>query len=294
MSLFLNFVIDGFVVGSLYALVAIGFVLLYKMSGIINFAQGEFVMMGGYAAVMMTLVWKLPFPIVFLLTVILAAFFGLIIERVVARPMIGEDVISIIMATIGLASVLRGVAPMLWGADTKAFPNIFPKEPIYILGSPISQLNIWAVGFSLLFVALFWAFFKFTRIGVAMQAVADDQQAAQSMGISVKTVFAYSWAIAGIVAAVGGILWGNLIGVDAFLAFLGLKVFPVVILGGLESIGGAIIGGIIIGVLENLAAGYIDPIVGGGVKDIAPFIILVIVLMIKPYGLFGRPMIRRV
>ena len=293
MELFISFVIDGFVVGSLYALVALGFVLLYKMSGIINFAQGEFVMMGGYAAVMMTLA-GIPFWLVFILSIILAAIFGLVIERIVARPMIGEDVISIIMATIGLASVLRGIAPMLWGADTKAFPGIFPTTPIEVLGVPISQINIWAVGFSILFVALFWAFFKFTRIGVAMQAVADDQQAATSMGISVKTVFAYSWAIAGIVAAIGGILWGNLIGVDAFLAFLGIKVFPVVILGGLESIGGAIIAGIVIGILENLAAGYIDPLVGGGVKDVAPFIILVIVLMIRPYGLFGRPMIRRV
>lgn len=293
MQLFISFVIDGFVVGSLYALVALGFVLLYKMSGIINFAQGEFVMMGGYAAVMMTLA-GIPFWLVFILSIILAAIFGLVIERIVARPMIGEDVISIIMATIGLASVLRGIAPMLWGADTKAFPGIFPTTPIEVLGVPISQINIWAVGFSILFVALFWAFFKFTRIGVAMQAVADDQQAATSMGISVKTVFAYSWAIAGIVAAIGGILWGNLIGVDAFLAFLGIKVFPVVILGGLESIGGAIIAGIVIGILENLAAGYIDPLVGGGVKDVAPFIILVIVLMIRPYGLFGRPMIRRV
>ena len=293
MQLFIAFLIDGFVVGSLYALVALGFVLLYKMSGIINFAQGEFVMMGGYAAVMMTLA-GLPFWLVFILSIVLAAIFGLVIERAVARPMIGEDVIAIIMATIGLASVLRGLAPMFWGADTKAFPGVFPTTPIEFLGVPISQINIYAVGFAILFVALFWAFFKFTRIGVAMQAVADDQQAALSMGISVKTVFAYSWAIAGIVAAVGGILWGNLIGVDAFLAFLGLKVFPVVILGGLESIGGAIIAGIIIGVLENLAAGYIDPLVGGGIKDVAPFIILVIVLMIRPYGLFGRPMIRRV
>ena len=293
MQLFIAFLIDGFVVGSLYALVALGFVLLYKMSGIINFAQGEFVMMGGYAAVMMTLA-GLPFWLVFILSIVLAAIFGLVIERAVARPMIGEDVIAIIMATIGLASVLRGLAPMFWGADTKAFPGVFPTAPIEFLGVPISQINIYAVGFAILFVALFWAFFKFTRIGVAMQAVADDQQAALSMGISVKTVFAYSWAIAGIVAAVGGILWGNLIGVDAFLAFLGLKVFPVVILGGLESIGGAIIAGIIIGVLENLAAGYIDPLVGGGIKDVAPFIILVIVLMIRPYGLFGRPMIRRV
>ncbi len=293
MQLFIAFLIDGFVVGSLYALVALGFVLLYKMSGIINFAQGEFVMMGGYAAVMMTLA-GLPFWLVFILSIVLAAIFGLVIERAVARPMIGEDVIAIIMATIGLASVLRGLAPMFWGADTKAFPGVFPTTPIEFLGVPISQINIYAVGFAILFVALFWAFFKFTRIGVAMQAVADDQQAALSMGISVKTVFAYSWAIAGIVAAVGGILWGNLIGVDAFLAFLGLKVFPVVILGGLESIGGAIIAGIIVGVLENLAAGYIDPLVGGGIKDVAPFIILVIVLMVRPYGLFGRPMIRRV
>lgn len=293
MQLLLSFIIDGFVVGMLYALVALGFVLLYKMSGIINFAQGEFVMMGGYAAVMMTLA-GVPFWLVFILTIVAAAIFGMVVERIVARPMIGEDVIAIIMATIGLAAVLRGLAPMLWGADTKAFPGVFPTSPILIFGVPIGLVNIYAVGFAVLFVALFWAFFKFTRIGVAMQAVADDQQAAQSMGISVKTVFAYSWAIAGIVAAVGGILWGNLVGVDAFLAFLGLKVFPVVILGGLESIGGAIVGGIIIGVLENLAAGYIDPLVGGGVKDVAPFVILVIVLMVRPYGLFGRPMIRRV
>jgi branched-chain amino acid transport system permease protein len=291
---FLQLVLNGLVIGVLYALVALGFVLIYKCSSAINFAQGELVMMGGYMAVTMVLSYNIPFPIAVIIAVALSIVLGMLIERGVLRPLVGQPLTSIVMVTIGLGAVLRGVAPALWGAETRAFPEYFPKETVNIFGLPVTQVNLYAMGIALVFVVIFALFFRFTRIGIAMQAVADDQQASLSMGISVKQIFAWSWAIAAVVAAVGGVMWGNVLGVDLFLASVGLKVFPVVILGGLDSVVGAIIGGLIVGVVENLGGGYIDPLVGGGAKDLIPYVVLILILMVKPYGLFGKKIIERV
>jgi len=200
----------------------------------------------------------------------------------------------VIMATIGLSSLMRGIIQFIWGTDTRVFPPVFPQTPVRIGEVVVSQVYLWSLGLALLLLIIFALFFKFTITGIVMRAVADDQQAALSMGISVKRVFAITWAIAAVVAAVGGILLGNINGVNSSLAHLGLKVLPVAILGGLDSIPGAVIGGLIIGVLENLAGGYLDPIFGGGVKEVAPFVILVLILLIRPYGLFGKEIIERV
>jgi branched-chain amino acid transport system permease protein len=285
--------IQGALVGALYALVALGFVLVYKASQVVNFAQGELVMVGGYLGVVFTASYGLPWPLAFLLAVALSALFGVGVERVVLRPLIGRPLVSVVMATIALAFFIRGALPAIWGPSTKAFPELFPRDPVLILGAPVSQVYLAALLFTILFILAFGAFFK-TRLGIAMQAVADHQRAAASVGISVRRVFALSWAIAGAVAAVGGIVWGILLGVDNTLALLGLRVFAVVIIGGLESIVGAVVGGVLLGVLENLAGAFVDPLVGGGFRDTAPFIVLVIALMIRPYGLFGRAEIERV
>jgi len=220
--------------------------------------------------------------------------FGFGLERVVLRPLLGRPVVAVIMATIGLAAVLRGFGPLVWGAQTRALPLPISDEPIVLGPLLIPPIQLVGAAVSLLFLAGFsWFFFK-SRKGVAMRAVADDQQVAMAMGINVERYFALAWAMAGVVSALGGIVWGNLLGVDVHLSLVGLKVFPVVILGGLDSIPGAIVGGLIVGVVENVAAGYIDPLVGGGVKDFAPYVLMIVALMFRPYGIFGKRIIERV
>jgi len=287
-------IVYGVLIGALYGLIALGFVLIYKSSQVINFAQGEVVMFGGYLAVVLVTLYGLAFPLAFVVTLVISALIGLLIERGLLRPLVGKPLISVVMATVGLASILRGLAPLLWGSRTRSFPHVFSDTPINFLGVPIAPISVWSFGFAVVFVALFGAFFRFTRTGISMQAVADDQQAAMSMGISVQRVFAWSWAIAIVVAAVGGTILGNRQGVDITLATIGLKVFPVVILGGLDSIVGAIVAGIAIGVIENLSGSYLDPHIGGGFKDVAPFVVMVLVLMLRPHGLFGSAEIERV
>jgi branched-chain amino acid transport system permease protein len=220
--------------------------------------------------------------------------FGFGLERIVLRPLIGRPIIAVIMATIGLATVLRGAAPLFFGAETRALTLPISDEP-WILG-PISLPPGQVVGalLSLGFLAAFTWFFLKSRMGVAMRAVADNQQVAMAMGINVERYFAFAWGMAGIVSALGGLAWGALLGVDVHLALVGLKVFPVVILGGLDSILGAVVGGLIVGVVENLAAGYLDPLVGGGTKDFAPYLLMILMLMIRPYGIFGKRRIERV
>ncbi len=294
MDFFLQLVVSGIVVGSIYALVALGFVLIYKATGVINFAQGEFLMVGAYVCLGMVTTLHIPFWVAFFLTMVVTVVLGLIIERVALRPMIGEPIISIIMLTIGLSSVLKCGVQLVWGPNNRVYPQIFSQTPIHIGPVVVSQVYLWSVGFAFLFLLLFTLFFRFSSSGIAMRAVADDQQAALSMGISVKKVFAMAWCIAFLVAGVGGIFLGNINGVNISLGFFGLKVFPAVILGGLDSIPGAILGGLIIGVLEALTGGYLDPVVGGGTAEVAPFVVLVIILMIKPYGFFGTEEIEKV
>jgi branched-chain amino acid transport system permease protein len=295
MNFLLQLVINGLVVGSIYALVALGFVIIYKSSSILNFAQGEFLMIGAYVCLAAMISGHVPFWAAFLLTLAFSVVLGLALERVVLRPMIGEPVISVIMLTLGLSAVLRAIIQAIWGTDTIPFPAVFPPEPIHLGPFPISQGYMWSVACVTVLLAGFALFFKYARAGVAMRAVAFSQQTALSMGISVKRIFAMSWSIAAVVSAVGGILLGTIRGgVDVSLTVFGLKVVPVVILGGLDSVVGAIVGGLTIGVLENLSGGYLDPVFGGGVKEVAPFVALVLILMVKPYGLFGKVKIERV
>jgi len=295
MDFFLQLVINGLVVGSVYALVAMGFVIIYKSTSVLNFAQGEFLLLGAYVSLALLTRWHVPFWATVALTLGFAAVLGLAIERLILRPMIGEPVVSVIMVTLGLSSILRAVVQGIWGTDTRPFPEIFPSAPMMIGPVPVSRAYAWSVGCVVVLLVAFSLFFKYSRFGIAMRATAFSQQVALSMGISVRHMFALAWAIAAVVSAIGGILLGAVrTGVDQSLALIGLKVLPVVILGGLDSVLGAIVGGLLIGVLENLAGGYLDPVFGGGVKEVTPFAILVSILMIKPYGLFGKVHIERV
>jgi len=285
---------NGLLIGLMYSLIALGFVLVYKATDAINFAQGEFVMLAGFIIAGMLVLAGAPFWLSVAVCVLAMVAFGFGLERVVLRPLIGRPIIAVIMATIGLASVLRGAAPLFFGAETRALSLPISDEPI-VLG-PITLPPVQVVGalLSLAFLAGFTWFFLKSRMGIAMRAVADNQQVAMAMGIHVERYFAIAWGLAGIVSALGGLAWGALLGVDVHLALIGLKVFPVVILGGLDSILGAIVGGLIIGVVENLAAGYLDPLVGGGTKDFAPYVLMIAMLMIRPYGIFGKARIERV
>jgi branched-chain amino acid transport system permease protein len=292
---FLQLVVNGLVVGSIYALVGLGFVIIYKSSSILNFAQGEFLMLGAYVCLAIFTTTRVPFLAAFAITLGFSALLGVLMERVLLRPMIGEPVISVIMLTLGLSSVLKAVVQAIWGTDTRPYPEIFPTTPIHVGPLPISQGYLYSLAGVTVLLVLFTLFFKFTRAGVAMRATAFSQQVALSMGISVKRMFALAWSIAAVVSAVGGVLLGGVRGgVDGALALFGLKVIPVVILGGLDSIGGAIVAGFVMGVLENLSGGYLDPLVGGGVKEVAPFAVLVAILTVRPYGLFGKVKIERV
>jgi len=285
---------NGVMIGLMYTLIALGFVLVYKATDAINFAQGEFVMFAGFIAAAAAYFAGLSFWICALLAIAGMAAFGFGLERVVLRPLIGRPVIAVIMATIGVASVLRGSATLAFGAGTRAINMPVSDDPIFLGPLMFPPVELVGASVSLVFLAAFTWFFLRTRMGVAMRAVADSQQVAMAMGINVRRYFAFAWALAGVVSALAGLVWGAMIGVDNQLAVVGLKVFPVVILGGLDSIIGAVVGGLIVGVAENLAAGYLDPYVGGGTKDFAPYVLMIVALMIRPYGIFGRRLIERI
>jgi branched-chain amino acid transport system permease protein len=285
---------NGLLIGLMYSLIALGFVLVYKATDAINFAQGEFVMIAGFVAAGVLMVWGAPLWLAVLLALASLIAFGFVLERVMLRKLIGRPVIAVVMATIGLASILRGVGPFTIFSGTKPLPLPIRDEPFMLGPLFIPPIQILGAGVSLAFLAGFGWFFLRSRKGIAMRAVADNQQVAMAMGIDVERYFGVAWAMTGVVSALGGILWGNLLGVDVNLALVGFKVFPVVILGGLDSIPGAIIGGLIVGVVENIAAGYVDPLVGGGTKDFAPYVLMILALMIRPYGIFGKRIIERV
>jgi branched-chain amino acid transport system permease protein len=295
MEFLLQLLLNGLVIGSIYALVALGFVIIYKSSSILNFAQGEFLMLGAYVCVAMVSAHHVPLGWALLLTLAFFAIVGVLMERLLLRPMIGEPTISVIMLTLGVASILKAIVLGVWGPETIPYPQIFPTAPVMIGPLPVSEGYLFSMASVAVLLVLFSAFFKFTRAGIAMRATAFSQQVALSMGVSVKHIFAMAWSIAAVVSAIGGVLLGGIRGgVDGAFALFGLKVVPVVILGGLDSVLGAIVGGIIMGILENLAGGYLDPLLGGGVKEVAPFIALVAILSVKPYGLFGKVKIERV
>jgi branched-chain amino acid transport system permease protein len=291
---FLLLLSNGVLIGLMYSLIALGFVLVYKATDAVNFAQGEFVMIAGIVVVGVLGVAGAPLWLALTLALASMIGFGFLLERVMLRKLIGRPVIAVVMATIGLASILRGIGPFTIGAGTKALPLPLPDEPVVLGPLFISPIQLVGGSASLLFLAGFGWFFLKSRKGIAMRAVADNQQVAMAMGIDVERYFGLAWAMTGVVSALSGMLWGNMLGVDVNLSLVGLKVFPVVILGGLDSIPGAIIGGLIVGIVENVAAGYVDPLVGGGTKDFAPYVLMIVALMIRPYGIFGKAIIERV
>ncbi len=294
MDILLQVIVTGIATGGVYGLIALGFVLIFKATGILNLATGTFMTLGAF--ICLTVLTKLaaPFWVAFLCTLAFAFALGIVIERLILRPLIGEPIISVIMVTIGLSSILQGLTHIIWSPDYRSFPEIFPPEPLDLGFAVVPSGLLWGFIFAAVGTIVFILIFKLTRTGVAMRATACDQQASLSMGISVRWIFALSWSFGAVAAVIGGIVIGNISGISIYLGDIGLKVLAVIILGGLDSIGGAILGGLIIGILENLAGLYLDPVFGGGVKGVAPFFILVLIIMIRPHGLFGKKIIERV
>lgn len=290
---FLQLLVSGLAVGSLYALVALGFVLIYKATDVMNFAHGEAMMIGAFVCYVLMSVFSLSFFWAVLLTIGFALLFGFLTERVVLRPMIGEPVFAVVMVTIGLSIFLRSLSGIIFGHDNKIFPTPFSQTPLNYHGIVLSHTHLWIMIISTVLVVLFFIFFKRSRTGLSMRGVANDQDTAMLMGISVKKVFALTWGLAFAIAAVAGIFLANVMVLNIALTFVAIKAFPAVILGGLESVPGAIIGGVTIGVLETFVGGYLDHVLPGA-KELTAFVVLFLVLMIRPYGLFGKEEVERV
>jgi branched-chain amino acid transport system permease protein len=291
---FLQYTITGITVGVVYALIALGFVLVWKSSGVANLALGQIVLISSWFTYGMLVQLGLPIWLGILLIIPFGLLMGWLIERVILRPLIAQPILSLITVTLGLAYLLQGLVIFIWPKSVAALPRIFPIEPVRIGPAVVSQQYLWATGISLLLFVLLSLYFRYNKMGIAMRATADDQRAVQACGIPVTKIFSRSWMLACVLAAIGGVLMSSIGGITYGLVETGLKSFSVVILGGLDSFLGAMIAGPIIGLAENYSSYLSKVIAWQGIKEIIPFIIIILVMFIKPYGLFGEERIERI
>ncbi|HET6469496.1 MAG TPA: branched-chain amino acid ABC transporter permease [Geminicoccaceae bacterium] len=295
---FLEVLLGGLMTGVLYALVALGFVLIFKASGVFNFAQGAMVLFAALSLV--RLMGWVPLPLAILLTVAIMIAVAFVIERVVLRPLVGQHALILFMATIGIAFVLDGFGQTVWGSNVYTLNLGIPASPWFILegvfpgGILLSPIDVFATVVAGALVAALSVFFHGTKIGRALRAVADDHQAAQSVGIPLNQIWLIVWSAAGIVSLVAGMAWGSKLGVQFSIAAVALKALPVLILGGLTSIPGAIVGGLMIGAGEKLAEVYLGPSLGGGIENWFAYVVALVVLLFRPQGLFGERIIERI
>ncbi|SDP54719.1 branched-chain amino acid transport system permease protein [Rhodoferax sp. OV413] len=291
-TFFAEVLVGGLLSGVMYSLVAIGFVLIFKTSGVLNFAQGAQLLFAALSFV--SLVERgMPFALALLLTFALMVALGLLIERTVLRPLVNQPPITLFMATLGLSYVIEGVAQLLWGTQVHALELGVADTPLEFFGIMVSTFDLFAAATAGLMVALLSAFFRYTRIGLAFRAVADDSFAAIAVGLRLPRIAATVWATAGTIALVAGLLWGARLGVQFSLSLVVLKALPVLMLGGFDSILGAIVGGLLIGALEKLAEVYIGPFVGGGIESWFAYVAALAFLLVRPSGLFGQKLVER-
>ena len=291
-SFFLEVLVGGLLSGVMYSLVAIGFVLIYKTSGVLNFAQGAMLLFA--ALTFVSLVERgVPFPLAFLATFTVMVILGMAIERVVLRPLVNKPPITLFMATLGLSYVIEGAAQLVWGTQVHGLDLGIDDTPFEVAGILISKFDLFAAAVAATMVAFLTAFFRYTRIGLAFRAVADDQFAAFAVGLRLPRIWAIVWTAAGAVALVAGLLWGARLGVQFSLSLVVLKALPVLVLGGFDSILGAIIGGLLIGASEKLAEVYIGPFFGGGIESWFAYVVALAFLLIRPAGLFGEKLVER-
>ena len=285
---------DGALAGALYALVALSFVVVYRASRMINFAVGECVMLGARIVAAGLHALGLGLGGAVLVGSAAMAGFGLAFNRIVLRRLVGQPLLSMIMVTLGLGALLRGAVTLLFGGIPARIALPTPVEPLVIAGVPVAGDKLAAAVVAAACVVVVAWVFHGSRTGVALRAIADDQQAAMSAGIDLGRHFTLTWALMGVIAVLAGTLWTIAAGGGLGIVLVGLRVFPIVIIGGLDSIAGSIVGALAVGVLESLAAGYLDPLLGGGFSTIASYLVLLVALLVRPYGLFGRPDVRRV
>lgn len=288
--MFLQQVVSGLAMGCIYSMVALGFVLIYKATDVINFAQGDLMMVGAFLAFTFINYLHFPFLVSVLIALALMAVLGLLINRIILQPLVGEAAFAMIMVTIGLGIFMRSVAGMFWGYDTYNFRVGIPDDPVRMGSLVLSYVHIWIIGVTLALIVGLYYFFNRTKMGISMEATSQNQLAAFLMGIGVKTVFSRIWAVSAMVAALAGILLTPIQFLNYNMGFIGLKAFPAAVLGGFGSVPGAIVGGIIIGVSESLAGVYLPD----GFKNVFAWIILIVVLMFRPEGIFGIPERKRV
>lgn len=293
MSEFILYTITGLANGAILALAALGFVVIYKATGVVNFAQGEFLLLGAYLIHQFMSVWGWPWWAAVPAAMLVAIVAGMAIERLILRRLIGESFIAVIMVTIGLSIALLALVLGVWGPQPFRAPDFIPRNTVEILSTRVPVNRLVAVGLSAVVFTAFSIFFRRSKHGIAMRAVADDQQAAMVQGISVYRIFAFSWALAAASAVLGGMLLAQDLGVSLDIAAWGVIVFPVVILGGLDSIPGTVVGGIVMGLILEYTTGYLGEHITAA-RDVVPWLVLVLILLVKPYGLFGQVKIERV
>lgn len=294
MSEFLNYTINGALIGLLYALIAMGFIVIYRASKVFNFAQGELVVFGGFVVWWLITSIGLPYWIGIPLAFGVAAIFGLAIERIFFSKLVGESVFAMVMVTIGLLILLRGLILVLFGPQVRPFPIIFPLQPV-IVGEILIPRSLFVGGIITVIVGfgLSW-FFNRTRLGLRMTAVAEDHQVAVAMGISVKRSVAFAWILGSVLSTLGAIIFLSGKSISFLASDIGLAALPVALLAGFESIAGVLLAGIIVGIIQGLVTAYIDPALGGSVGSVFPFIIMLAILFIRPTGMFGWKMVERV
>jgi branched-chain amino acid transport system permease protein len=293
MELLIQVLIAGITIGSIYSLIALGVVLIFKSSGVINFAQGSMVMVGAFITYALVVQFKLPILLSLALTFIISGLMGMVVERFALRYLSGASLISVIMVTMGISYIMDGGALAIWGSSNFTYPKLFPSFSFQLGGVKVSSAYLWSFLASMVLLLVFLLFFKYSKMGLSMRAAADNQKVAVILGISARRVLSLTWIITSAVATAGGILLASISALHVNLSYIGLVVFPVVILGGLDSIAGAVVGGLIVGALEAIAGVYIAPYLGGAFQQVASFAFLLIILLIKPYGLFGTKEIER-
>lgn len=290
MQFFIELMVSALSIGAIYGLIAMAFAVIYKATGLVNFAQGEITMIVAYCAWTITITVTGNVFVVVLGAVVISVLLGLVIERFIMRPMLGEPVFATIMVTIGLAVILRSSINFIWDAYPHAFDLGIGREVVRIGGVAARSAQIAAVVTLTAFIIAFWLFFKYSKLGIAMRAVATDDRTALLMGVSASRVHAVAWAVSSVIAGIAGVLFALTYDISPAMFHLGLKAFPATILGGLDAVIGSAIGGLLIGITENVASGYINP----SLKEIAGFIMIIVVLMVRPFGLFGERDIERV
>ncbi len=294
MSTFLNIALNGAATGSVYALIGLGFVIIHKATGVINFAQGGFMLIGVYVAYNAQSTWGLPLWVAVIIGIVLGALVGWLVEATLLRFMVGKPVFAQLMVTIGLLFVIQEVVATIWGTEALFLHTPWGNSSVKVGGATVSQLGLGTIGVTAVVVAAFFAFFRYSSLGLAMRATAADQEAALAQGISARKVYGVAWAIAGGVAAIAAVMYAASpqTGLNPSLQFVALLAFPAIVLGGLDSPGGAVVGGLVIGWAYQFAQYYMKW--GQGFPDVFPYLVMILVLLVKPSGLFGEPEVRRV